>query len=210
MWITGAAEGQPGEQGVDVVAQLVAGARSGQERAWNALVELFLPLVRATARRYRLNDSDVEDVGQTVWLRLLEHLDRIREPGALPAWLITTARHESLRLIRGQQRAVAVDPLDDETLFTEPQPASDLDALILRGEQAQVLREGLAELPPAQRELLLLTTERELSYREISALLTMPVGSIGPTRARGLARLRRTPVVRNYLCEFGCPQSRPA
>src|SRR4051812_43410268 len=92
-------------------ADLVAHARSGNNRAWTALVERFLPVVRAVARSYRLADNDVDDVGQTVWVLLLKHIDRIREPRALPAWLITTTRRESLRLIRQQRRAVLVDPL---------------------------------------------------------------------------------------------------
>src|SRR5688572_5814108 len=82
------------------IAELVARARSGSDRAWTALVEQYLPLVRAVARGYRLTDGDVDDVAQTVWMLLLEHVARIREPRALPAWLITTARRESLRLIR--------------------------------------------------------------------------------------------------------------
>jgi RNA polymerase sigma factor (sigma-70 family) len=186
------------------VGELLAGALRGEQRAWTALVERFLPLVRATAFGYRLSERDVEDIGQTVWLRLLENLQRIREPRALPAWLVTTTRHESLRLLRGARRTVVVDPLDNPALDVEPDPDDDLDVDILRVEQARVLVDGLAELPATQRALLmLLTGEQVFSYREISALLRMPVGSIGPTRARGLARLRRVPAVREYLFSDG-------
>lgn len=180
-------------------ADLVARARSGCDEAWTALVERFLPVIRAVARGYQLGDNDIQDVGQTVWVQLLEHIDQIREPRALPGWLITTTRRESLRLIRQQRRTILVDPLasvyEDET-----ETDNGVDADLLRMEEARVLLESLADLPPIQRNLLrLLSGEPTMSYREISAVLTMPVGSIGPTRARGLARLRATPAVRNYV-----------
>jgi RNA polymerase sigma factor (sigma-70 family) len=183
----------------DDTADLFACAQSGSDEAWAVLVERFHPIVRSVARSYRLGETDVEDVVQGVWMLLLEHADRIRDPRALPGWLITTTRRESLRLIRNRRRTVLVDPLvsmnDDEALTER-----GIDADLLRVEEARVLRESLAELPPPQRELLrLLSDEPTLTYREISAVLTMPVGSIGPTRARGLARLRDTPAVRDYL-----------
>jgi len=180
-------------------ADLVAQARNGCDRAWTTLVERFLPVIRAVARGYQLGDNDIEDVGQTVWVQLLEHVDRIREPRALPGWLITTTRRESLRLIRQQRRTVLVDPLAP---VYEIETAADdgVDADLLRVEEARVLLAGLAALPHVQRTLLrLLSDEPTMSYREISAVLTMPVGSIGPTRARGLARLRATPAVRDYV-----------
>jgi RNA polymerase sigma factor (sigma-70 family) len=190
------------------IAELVTRARTGKHEAWTALVEHFHPLVRAVARGYRLAESDVDDVGQNVWLLLVQHVGRIREPKALPAWLITTARRESLRLIRQQRRTTPVDPFVDVPEI-ESAPDDDVDARLLRVEEAQVLRQGLDELPPIQRDLLLLlTSERSPSYREISAVLTMPIGSIGPTRARGLARLRATSAVREYLFPAECAACR--
>lgn len=179
------------------VAELVAAAARGEQAGWNGLVDRYLPLVRSVTRAYRLNERDAEDVGQTVWLRLVEHLSDIREPLALPKWIMTTARHESLRVIGSTRRAVALDPL--------PEPRStgervDVDDELLRAERQQALRDGLAELPPAQRELLvLLVADPPVSYREISERLGMPVGSIGPTRARCLARLRATGAMRAFL-----------
>ena len=93
--------------GGDQLDDLVAGARRGERWAWDALVERYRPLVRAVASGYRLNRRDVEDVDQTVWLRLVENLDRIREPRALPKWLMTTAGNESLRLTRNGQRTLS-------------------------------------------------------------------------------------------------------
>jgi RNA polymerase sigma factor (sigma-70 family) len=169
----------------------------------DALVERFRPLVRAAAASYRLNRGNVEDVDQTVWLRLVENLERIREPRTLPKWLLTTASHESLRVIRVRRRTLLVDPLDDPAEPAAAEPTGAPDTQLLRQQLSDTVRRGLAELPVVQRELLsLLAGEHPLSYREISEILAMPVGSIGPTRARGLARLRATPAVRDYLSSW--------
>jgi RNA polymerase sigma factor (sigma-70 family) len=182
------------------LAELVAGARRGERWAWDALVERYRPLVRAVASGYRLNRGDVEDVDQTVWLRLVENLDRIREPRALPRWLMTTAGNESLRLTRNGRRTLLVGALDEAVQEHRAEQGDALDTDLLRRELAETVRQGLAALPAAQRRLLgLLAGERQLSYREISRILAMPVGSIGPTRARSLARLRATAAVREYV-----------
>ena len=190
--------GTPGRRGQ--LADLVAGARRGERWAWDALVERYRPLVRAVASGYRLNRGDVEDVDQTVWLRLVENLDRIREPRALPKWLITTAGNESLRLARNGQRTLLIGALDEALQEHCAEQGAALDTDLLRRELAESVQQGLAELPAAQRRLLrLLAGERQLSYREISRILAIPVGSIGPTRARSLARLRATAAVREYV-----------
>jgi RNA polymerase sigma factor (sigma-70 family) len=177
---------------------LVEAARGGEPGAWSRLVEQFTPLVRATTRTFRLGEHDAEDVGQVVWLRLLEHIHRLREPRALPGWIATTARHESLRLARARGRTLLVDPLDDGAHeFAGGDP--EIDADLLQAEEVEAVREGLAELPTTQRDLLLLiAADPPLSYREISTRLGMPVGSIGPTRARTLARLKATSAVSRY------------
>jgi RNA polymerase sigma factor (sigma-70 family) len=179
------------------VAPLVAAARRGDEQAWNAIVDRYLPLVYSVTRAHRLSSGDAEDVNQTVWLRLVEHLDDIREPRALPKWLMTTAKHECLRLIKAGHRELPVDPLFDRGI--EGMDDAELDAQLLRAERRQALRDGLAELAPAHRRLLLLlVADPPLSYREISRLLDIPIGSIGPTRARILERLRGTSALRRY------------
>ncbi|MBM7807645.1 RNA polymerase sigma factor (sigma-70 family) [Geodermatophilus bullaregiensis] len=181
------------------LATLVDAARRGEPAAWQGLVQRFAPLVRTITGRYRLSEHDAEDVGQVTWLRLVEHLSRLREPLALPGWIATTARHESLRLARAHGRTLPVDPLDGSAPeFTGTDP--EVDADLLHAEEVEAVREGLAALPPAQRDLLLLlAADPPLSYREISTRLGMPIGSIGPTRARTLARLGATPAVSRYL-----------
>jgi RNA polymerase sigma factor (sigma-70 family) len=184
---------------VDVdVGELVAAAARGEQQAWNALVDRYLPLVRSVTRAYRLAERDAEDVSQTVWLRLVEHLEGIREPRALPKWLMTTAKHEALRLIRSGARELPVDPLTDPTIGGADHV--EIAADLLRAERHQALRDGMAELSPEDRQLLaLLAADPPLSYREISSRLGMPIGSIGPTRSRCLARLRGTDAMGTYL-----------
>lgn len=195
------------------VNDLVLAAGRGEQAAWNELVTRFTPLVRSIGRTYRLDDSDVEDVGQVVFLRLVEHVARIRDPHALPKWIATTARNESLRMASSRLRTIPTDPLDIEAGHLDSVPNRDVDASLMRNEEVEAVRAGLAELPPTQRNLLrLLADDRPLSYRDIGTLLAMPIGSIGPTRARGLARLRSTEAVRSYLAAGGIepPQERSA
>jgi RNA polymerase sigma factor (sigma-70 family) len=161
-------------------------------------VRRYSPLVLAVARAYRLRDKDAEDINQIVWLRLIEHLGRIREPGAVPKWINTTARHEAQRVAGNLRRVVPMDPLA-EPASARPDQA-EVDADLLRAEQHQALRDGLAELPGSQRQiLLLLAADPPLSYRQISHRLGIPVGSIGPLRARYLQRLRVTSALHEFL-----------
>jgi RNA polymerase sigma factor (sigma-70 family) len=181
------------------VDEMVEAARRGDQAAWNALVRRYSPVVVAVIRAYRLRDKDAEDVSQVVWLRLIEHLGRIRESHAVPKWIMTTARHEAQRVVGSLRRIVPMDPLAGAAFHCQPSQAG-VDADLLRAEQHQALRDGLAELPAAQRQmLLLLAAEPPLSYRQISHQLGIPVGSIGPLRARYLQRLRATPALHHFL-----------
>jgi RNA polymerase sigma factor (sigma-70 family) len=179
----------------DSLAVLVSRAQKGDQDAWNSIVERFLPLVGAIARRHRLAPTDGDDVGQTVWLRLVEHLGDLREPAALPGWIRTTARNECLRLLAARGRTRVVDPQAGGLDIV----ADDLtDAELLADERRQALRDALAELPEGRRELLLLLLiDPPLAYEEISRRLGIPIGSIGPTRARAFAQLRDTEALRN-------------
>lgn len=179
------------------VTTLVRASIHGDEQAWNELVRRYAGLIAAVIRQYRLTGADAQDVSQFVWLRLVEHLPHIREPAALPGWLVTTARHECQRYVRTNRRTVSVDPLTMADLHATD---SDIDAALLAAERRQVLLDALAELPPQQGELLiLLSSEPRYSYAEISEMLDMRIGSIGPTRGRAIEKLRQTRAVQSYL-----------
>jgi len=175
----------------ETVTALVAAARDGDNAAWGRLMDRYVPLAVSVARRFRLSPDEVKDVTGTVWLRLVEHLDHIREPQALPGWIATTTRNESLRFLRSRNRMLPVDPQNAPELESEDQV--DVDAELLQAERRQALREALEELRPQHRELLLLLlADPPLSYDTIAEKLEIPKGSIGPTRARALEQLRRT------------------
>ncbi len=178
------------------LAALVHAAREGEQVAWDAIVDRFLPLVGAIIRRHRLSEADGDDVSQTVWLRLVEHLGALREPDALPGWIRTTARNECLRVLSARGRVQVVDPQEGGS-FPDADTADAIDDELLAAERRQALREALAELPAGRRDLLLLLlTDPPLGYEEISSRLGIPIGSIGPTRARALEQLRRTRALR--------------
>jgi RNA polymerase sigma factor (sigma-70 family) len=189
---------------VNATADLVTAAGTGDEQAWGELVDRFAPLVHSVIRSYGLNRADAADVNQTVWLRLVEHLSRLREPTALAGWLATTTRHECYRLLRLGRRTQPFDPHDESvdahvaaSLLVDP---ATPDERLLRAERRQVLREGLAQLPSRCRDLLsLLAADPPVSYREIGERLGMPIGSVGPTQARCLRKLRDCPALAGYL-----------
>lgn len=184
------------------IGVLVTRAAAGDQDAWNDIVRRYAPLLVSVVRTFRLSAAESEDVAQTVWLRLVEHLDSLRDPRALPMWIITTAKRESLRLISAQHRVLPNDP-QEPTWFEGNGEAPDFDDDLLRVERHQALLAGLAELPRHQRQLLLLLLEDPpLSYAEIGRRSGLPIGSIGPTRARALQRLRATPSVRAYRGDF--------
>jgi RNA polymerase sigma factor (sigma-70 family) len=172
------------------VSELVVRANAGEAAAWEAIVERFSGLVWATARAHRLAPAEAADVAQTTWLRLVENLDRIQDPERVGAWLATTARRECLRLIRLAGREL---PTDDEWTLDRP-TREPLDAPLLLRERDHALRRALARIGERCQALLrLLAAPDPPSYEEIGAALGMPIGAIGPTRARCLEKLRRSP-----------------
>ena len=174
-----ASEGGPGE--------LVRRAAAGDTDAWAELVERFAPLVWSVARAHRLRDADAADVSQTIWLRLVEHLDRLADPDRLAGWLVVTTRHECLRTLRWSQRV-------DLTAEAEPVVdvrTDDLGRGLEQRERAVALMAAVERLPSRCFLLVrLLLCDPPPAYDVISETLDMPVGSIGPTRARCLQRLR--------------------
>lgn len=171
------------------VGELVESARAGDQAAWDRLVERFSGLVWSVTRAHRLGLADAADVSQTTWLRLVEHLGRLREPDRVGAWLATTARHESLRLAR---RADRERPTVDSALDDVAGPAgTPPETGLLRGERQVALWRALNGVSARCQALLrTLMADPPPSYAEVSAALELPIGSIGPTRARCLEALR--------------------
>ena len=178
-----------------VLVDLVQRAAHGDEEAWRALVERYSALLWSVVRSHRLSDAQAADAVQATWLKLLEKIGTIKEPGRLAGWLRTTARRECLETLRRTGRERPSDPHAPEAVAA---PTSDLvegdpEACALRSERVDLVRAAVQALPEhSQRLLGLLVASPPLPYEEISARLGMPVGSIGPTRSRLLARLRTT------------------
>ena len=177
------------------VTDLVARAKDGDKQAWDALVERYAPLIWSICRRHRLSRADADDVGQSVWLRLLRPAGPGRDPAALPGWLATTVRRECLRVLctaQGPHAAMYardVDSLPDER-------AGLADQGLLAAERHAALREAFGQLPPNGQQLIaLLIADPPVPYADISARLGIPVGSIGPNRSRYLDKMRRHPSV---------------
>jgi RNA polymerase sigma factor (sigma-70 family) len=168
-------------------AELLELAARGDQAAWGRLVEEYDDLVHGVARSFRLQAADVHDVAQTTWLRLVQHLHTIHDPERLPGWLKVTARRESLAVLRRASRE-APRQMVDET----PDTAVDLERGVVYREVARELWGSVDRLSSRQKRLLIALFREELdSYDDVAATCAMPVGSIGPTRARGLSRLRR-------------------
>jgi RNA polymerase sigma factor (sigma-70 family) len=169
------------------MARLVRAAADGNDAAWRELVARYGALVWSVARSHRLSQADAADVVQGTWLKLVQHLGALKNPDAVGAWLATTARRECLRIIDASKHQI---PFGDD--LPEP-PASDarLDDELLRAERDSILWRAVALLRPEDQALVrMLASDPPASYAEISAALNMPIGSIGPTRARCLERLR--------------------
>ncbi len=177
------------------VTHLVTRARAGDKQAWDVLVERYAPLVWSICRRYRLGGADADDVGQNVWLQLVDHLDRIRDPAALPGWLATTTRRECSRVLRAAPRTHAGGyGLHAGNIPDEQSEMAEVELLL--AERSAALREAFTHLPPSCQQLIaLLIEDPPVPYAEISARLGIPVGSIGPTRRRCLEKLRRHPAI---------------
>lgn len=166
-----------------------AAAAAGDMRAWNQVVDQYARLIWSIAAEFRLGESDSADVVQTTWLRLLEHINDIEQPAKIASWLAVTARRECLRIVAARKRMVLGQNVED---LVEVTPHDrDIDEGLLAAERAGDVRRALSRLPrQSQRLLEMLMADPPISYAQISDELGLPVGSIGPTRGRCLARLR--------------------
>jgi RNA polymerase sigma factor (sigma-70 family) len=170
-----------------VTASLLARAAQGDQRAWDQLVDGHTRLLWAVARSFRLDAADANDVVQTTWLRLVEHLDRIEDPSRLVGWLVTTARREAMRVLRrsGRER-----PAVEESMLERADDSPPVDTALLLDERNAALWHAYEQLGDKCRQLLRVAVYEPQAYEEISAALGMPIGSIGPTRRRCLTQLR--------------------
>lgn len=167
------------------VATLLRGAKRGDEQAWRGIVARFTPLVVAICRSHGLSSPDTLDVSQVVWLRLVEHLERIRELEALAGWIAVTTRNECMHTYRSARRRdfVAID---------FDRPAADVADTVVDRQERRLVLEAFGSLGDRCRELLsLLVADPPVAYSEIAVILDLPVGSIGPTRQRCIENLRK-------------------
>jgi RNA polymerase sigma factor (sigma-70 family) len=176
--------------------ELLQGCRQGRADAWSSLVRRYQRLVYTVPRRAGLPDEAAADVFQTTFTRLLENLARIDDASRVRAWLVTTARRETLRQLELAQRTVSGDEpgADDGPTLLErvPDEGPLPEALLSELQQHDRLRQAVERLEPRARQFveLLFLQEDPLPYSEIAARLGIAEGSIGPTRARVLAKLR--------------------
>lgn len=176
-------------------AELIEACRRGDAGAWERMVLRFERLIYTVPRRAGLSADDAADVFQIVFQRLHEHLDAISRPERVQAWLVTTARRETLRLL-GERRRTA--PLgvpaagEDEPSIDPADPDPLPEQLLEELQQNHRVRVALQHLADPCRTLLglLYGDDDPPPYADIAARLGVPVGSIGPTRARCLAKLR--------------------
>jgi RNA polymerase sigma factor (sigma-70 family) len=172
---------------MNVLPILVQRAGQGDEQAWTQLVQRYNPMLRTIARSLRLSQEEGADAAQTTWLELTRNLGRIRDPDRLGSWLATTMRHESLRLLGTRRR----EQLVDDWSVMPARAGGGVDAEITRLERDRLLWQAVDDLPAHQRTLMrMLSRASRPSYQEVAREMAMPVGSIGPTRARALLRLR--------------------
>jgi RNA polymerase sigma factor (sigma-70 family) len=171
------------------VGELVGAAATGDRQAWDELVDRYSGLLWSIAMAYRLGRADAADVVQTVWLRLLENLDKLRDPDRVGAWLATTARRECQRTLVRTSRVLPTD--DDWRLEPRDAAVPTPEVVALASERDRLLWTAFAQLSEQCQGLLRILMVASPSYEVVAAALGMPIGSIGPTRARCLGRLRR-------------------
>jgi RNA polymerase sigma factor (sigma-70 family) len=178
-------------------AALVARCRRGEAAAWEALVHRYQRLVYAIARRVGQDEHAAADIFQTVFARLLVHLPRIADPQRLQAWIVTTAKREALLALRRGQRTVSMtradDAGDDAPEFDVADDAPLPEEVLADLQQQDLVRRALDQLDARCRELLRMLFRDDgdkLPYDQVAQRLGMSAGSIGPTRARCLAKLR--------------------
>jgi RNA polymerase sigma factor (sigma-70 family) len=170
------------------MANLLSAARAGSEDAIGQIVTELSPLLWQVARSAGLSQGDAEDVLQTVWMRLITHLDGIHDAGALSSWLATTTKREAWRVRAAGRKQV---PADQDVFAELPDQGPGSEEQVILNDQLRVLWAAIGQLPRRCQELLrMMAFTPRPDYAAVAAALGMPVGSIGPTRGRCLAKLR--------------------
>ena len=172
----------------DSVADLLRRIGDRDPAAWDELLRRYSKLVSTTVRSFRLQEADARDAIQMTWLRLAENAHRVQFPERLGGWLATTARRECLHILRQAKHGPNVTDVMNETVCDSSagpeQHAIDADT-------TRTLRKLVNELPARRRTLLrALFTDDHHSYAEAARIAGIPLGGIGPTRARALRQLR--------------------
>ena len=182
-------------------ALLVKECLAGKEEAWSLLIDKYKALIYSIPVKYGLSPQEAADVFQATCTELLVRLPELREPRALPKWLMQVAHHESYRAKRQGQRVVSRDSDQD---LPEPGIPPVAEALVQQTQEEQILREALASLTPQCRRLveLLFYEVPARPYAEVARELGLAVGSIGFTRQRCIGRLRQ------QLEDLGFPDAR--
>jgi RNA polymerase sigma factor (sigma-70 family) len=162
--------------------------RQGEQQAMAELVAMLTPILWHAVRAQRLDRESTEDVLQTTWLALVGHADRITDSRAVLQWLLVAARREAWRVVRGHARQVPYEIEDDAVTSSEDELPENM---VLRDVDDRILWSHIAQLPDRCRELLrVIAFADRPDYAELARALRMPIGSIGPTRGRCLAKLR--------------------
>jgi RNA polymerase sigma factor (sigma-70 family) len=189
-------EANPAETLVARAALSFAEFQAGDRASFDDLVEVMTPLMWRTVRGAGLDQVQGEDVLQTVWMSLLRGAASIREPQTIVKWLLTSTRREAWRLSKrarvDQGRSGAVFGVDDEEVMALPlRRADEPDEVAFRDERQRHLWRHVQGLPARCRQLLgVIAYADKPDYAHLAESLGMPVGSIGPTRGRCLAKLR--------------------
>jgi RNA polymerase sigma factor (sigma-70 family) len=172
----------------DSVADLLLEISHRNPAAWDEILRRYGTLVSATVRSFRLQDADTLDAIQMTWLRLAENAHRVQFPERLGGWLAVTARRECLHILRQATRGSHRTDIAPETVSD---PSTGPEQRAIDATTTQTLRKLIDELPPRRRTLIhLLFTDHPCSYDKAARISGIPLGGIGPTRARALHQLR--------------------
>lgn len=181
-----------GDTLVDRASDAFAGYRAGDRDAFDALVEMTTPLLWHAARSQGVSQVGAEDVLQSVWLSLLRNAETVREPRTILKWLLTCVRREAWRVAGRERAQYGARPIPDEDRMDLPAPDDGTpEVVVVRNTRQECLWRHVRQLTPRCRQLLrVIAFADRPDYAQIAESMGMPVGSIGPTRGRCLAKLR--------------------